>query len=191
MEKRAPRRAGRPRSEPARLAVLAAALEIAARDGPQKLSMDAIARRAGVSKDTLYRWWPSKTEVILEALSERGQETIPLPDTGSLAGDLGGFLRATVASADLATQALLRAIAAEAASHPDMAMIIRDRFLVGRRNALTRILQRAVSRGELRQEEVELTVDLVYGSLWYRLIFGVGSVDSDWATNVTNLVAGA
>jgi len=76
--------------------------------------MEAIAKRANVSKETLYRWWHSKTEVILDTLAERGQQTIPLPDTGTLRGDLRGFLRATVDSADPATVRLLHSIAAAA-----------------------------------------------------------------------------
>ncbi len=184
------RRPGRPRSEVARHAVLAATLELATQQGPHGLSMDAIARRAGVSKDTLYRWWSSKTEVVLEALSERGEQTIPLPDTGSLTGDLRSFLRATVASADITTQGLLRAIAAESARDEAAATLVRDHFVSNRRNALTQLLQRAVMRGELAREEANLTVDLIYGSLWYRLIFQVGPVDNHWADDVTNLIAG-
>src|ERR671934_1249914 len=105
------RRPGRPRSEEARRAILAATLELAAEHGRQGLRMDAIAKRAGVSKETLYRWWRSKAEVLLEALAERGEETIPVPDSGSLHTDLLAFMRATARSADPPTRRLLRALA--------------------------------------------------------------------------------
>lgn len=108
--------------------------------------MEAIARRAKVSKETLYRWWHSKTEVVLDALAERGQQTIHLPDTGTLRGDLRDFLRATVDSADPATVRLLRGIAAAAAADKGAALLIRDRFLAARRADLGQILRRSVAR---------------------------------------------
>jgi len=151
--------------------------------------MEAIAKRAGVSKETLYRWWRSKTEVVLEALAERSQRTIPLPDTGSLAGDLRAFLRATVDSADLTTIQLLHAVAGAAAANPQVAREVRDRFLVVRRTALGELLARGASRGEIAAERVPLTIDMIYGSLWYRLIFAIGPLDYGWADEVAVTIA--
>jgi AcrR family transcriptional regulator len=156
-------------------------LAVVAEEGPAGLHMDAIARRAGVSKETLYRWWHSKTEVVLDALAERGQQTIPLPDTGTLREDLRAFLRATVDSGDLATRRLLRTIAAAAASDEATADQVQDRFLATRRVALGQILERAVSRGEIADDYSALALDLIYGSMWYRLIFRVGPLDYTWA----------
>jgi AcrR family transcriptional regulator len=175
------RRPGRPRSERARQAVLAAALAVVAEEGPAGLHMDAIARRAGVSKETLYRWWHSKTEVVLDALAEWGQQTIRLPDTGTLREDLRIFLRSTADSADPDTQRLLRTIAAAAASDEATADQVRDRFLATRRAALGQILERAVSRGEITSDYSALALDLIYGSLWYRVIFRFGPLDYTWA----------
>jgi AcrR family transcriptional regulator len=148
--------------------------------------MESIAKRAGVSKETLYRWWRSKTEVVLDALTERSQATIPLPNTGSLAGDLSAFLQATVASGDDTTQRLLRALAAEAASDPSLAALVRDRFIATRRAALGELLQRAVERGELTSRQVAIAIELIYGSLWYRLIFQIAPLDSDWVDDITD-----
>ena len=184
------RRPGRPRSERARQAVLAAALALASEEGPSGLSMEAIARRAGVSKETLYRWWHSKTDVILDALAERGQQTIPLPDTGTLRGDLRAFLRATADSLDPATERLLRIVAGAAAADEDAAAQIRDQFLATRRAALGQLLRRAADRGEISPERAAFGLDLVYGWLWYRVIFRLGPVDYRWADDVTAAVAG-
>jgi AcrR family transcriptional regulator len=185
MTPEASRGPGRPRSEEARRAVLRSALELAAEDG---LSMEAIAKRAGVSKETLYRWWRSKAEIVLEALAERGDETIPLPDEGSLEADLRAFLRSTVASGDAPTRRILRALAAEAAVNQDFADLMRESFLERRRAALRQLLERAVGRGELSNAEATVALDLVYGSLWYRLIFGVGSIDDAWADAVAGAI---
>jgi AcrR family transcriptional regulator len=184
-----PRSPGRPRSEKARRAILDATLALAAEEGPRGLHMEAIAKRAGVSKETLYRWWRSKTEVVLEALADRGQRTIPLPDTGSLPGDLRAFLHATVASGDDTTVRLLRALAAEAAADQRVAELVRDQFLATRRSALGELLQRAVARGEVTDEYAAIAVDLVYGSLWYRLIFEVAPLDLAWADAVADAIA--
>jgi AcrR family transcriptional regulator len=185
------RRPGRPRSEEARAAILAATLALAAERGPRGFHMDAIAKRAGVSKETLYRWWRSKADVLLEALAERGRATISLPDTGSLAGDLRAFLKLTVASGDPPTQRLLRALAAEAAADEAFAEVVRDRFLATRRQDLGRLLARAVKRGEITRADAAIAVDLIYGSLWYRLIFAVGPLDNRWANAVARALAGS
>jgi AcrR family transcriptional regulator len=181
---------GRPRSERARRAVLDATLALAEEEGPAGLNMEAIARRANVSKETLYRWWRSKTEVVLEALAERGQRTIPLPDTGSLQDDLGAFLRATVDSADPTSVRLLHAVAAAAAADEAVAHEVRDRFLVTRRAALGQLLGRAVARGDITSSYAALAIDLIYGCLWYRLIFDVGPLDYGWADEVAAGIAG-
>jgi AcrR family transcriptional regulator len=185
------RRAGRPRSEDARHAVLTATLELAAESGPAGLTMGGIAERAGVSKETLYRWWRSKTEVVLEALAHYGDEAIPVPDRGSLAKDLRIFMRATSKALDHRTRQLLRTLAAQSAADPTFADQVREEFIARRRTALAEVLERAVERGELTPARAALTVDFVFGSLWYRLIFGVGSLDRAWADAVADSVAGS
>jgi AcrR family transcriptional regulator len=167
---------GRPRSERSRQAILASALALAAEEGPGGLRMDAIAR-------------PSKTEVILDALAEQGLRTIPLPDAGTLRGDLRGFLRATVDSLDPPTIRVLQSLAAQAAADTGMALQIRDRFLATRRAQLGQLLRRGEERGEIDQDQAALALDLIYGSLWYRLIFLVGPLDYPWADGVANLIA--
>jgi AcrR family transcriptional regulator len=151
--------------------------------------MSGLAERAGVSKETLYRWWRSRAEVLLEALAQYGEEAIPVPDTGSLAGDLHGFMRATAAALDPPTRRTLRTLAAAAAAEPTAADQIRRQFLARRRAALGTVLGRAVERGELPDQGVAATLqDLVFGSLRYRLIFGVGPLDDAWADAITRAI---
>jgi AcrR family transcriptional regulator len=150
--------------------------------------MEAIARRAGVSKETLYRWWRSKSEVVLDALAEQGRQAIPLPDIGTLEEDLRAFLRATVDAANPTTVGLLRAIAAAAAADDAVAIEVRDRFLATRRADLRQLLERGIGRGEIDPNFVGLAVDFVYGSLWYRLIFQVGPLDYTWADDVATAI---
>ena len=181
---------GRPRSEKARQAALDAALALAAEHGPRAITMEAIAKRSKVSKDTLYRWWRSKSEVVLEALAGYGEEAIPVPDIGSLARDLHAFMRATERALDLTTRQLLRTLAAGAAADTAFADLVRERFLARRRAALAAILDRAATRGELDQDRVSTIIDLVFGSLWYRLIFNIGPLDRAWADAITDTIIG-
>src|SRR5262249_26165933 len=82
------------RSEKARNAILAAAAELLLAQGLEAVSMDAVAGRAAVGKATIYRWWPSKETLALEALYHEWDTSRPsLPDTGSLRGDLLALLR--------------------------------------------------------------------------------------------------
>jgi AcrR family transcriptional regulator len=182
------RKVGRPRSETARQAVLTATFELATEHGPEGLTMEAIAQRAMVSKDTLYRWWRSKTAVVLEALAEYGDEAIPVPDEGSLACDLRAFMRATAEALDLPTRQLLRALAAAAAGDAAFAATVREQFLARRRSALATVLHRAIGRDELTADRADSILDLIFGSLWYRLIFGIGPLDRAWADAVTDAV---
>lgn len=164
-------------------------MELAAAEGPASLHMEAIAKRAGVSKETLYRWWHSKTEVILDAMAEYGQQAVPVPDTGTLLGDLREFLRATADSADPPTVRVLRHLAAAAAADEGEALQIRDRFLARRRAALGELLDRAVARGEIEAGHAALARDLIYGSLWYRIIFDIAPLDTLWADAIARVLA--
>jgi AcrR family transcriptional regulator len=187
-----PRRAGRPRSQTARRAILTAALGLAAERGPRGLTMSGLAERAGVSKETLYRWWRSKAEVLLEALAQYGEDAIPVPDTGSLADDLRSFMHATATALDHPTRRILRTLAAAAAADPAAADQIRRQFLARRRAALGAVLDRALERGELPDQAMAVTMqDLVFGSLWYRLIFDIGPLDDAWADAVTDAITGS
>ena len=83
---------GRPRGEGARQAILAAALGIAAEDGYAALTVEGIAARAGVGKQTIYRWWPTKADVLLEAGAAKADLRVPVTDRGSYAADLRAYL---------------------------------------------------------------------------------------------------
>src|SRR5437764_10050904 len=117
MSTRAP---GRPRSEEARRAILDGAVDLVEDLGYGQVTMEAIARRAGVSKQTVYRWWPTKAALVLEALNEGAAAIAPFPDTGSFEGDVRAFVRRSVAGAR-ANSHLLAGLMAEAQLDPTFA----------------------------------------------------------------------
>ncbi|MFE9253747.1 TetR/AcrR family transcriptional regulator [Streptomyces sp. NPDC006879] len=178
------------RNERARRAILAAALSLVDETGYPGLSIEALAGRAGVGKQTIYRWWPSKAAVLLDAcqgLDEAhpdGPEPSPAPDTADLAADLKRMLRATVD--ELTGERYgppLRALAAAAACDPVLAAGLTDRLLAPRHARFERRLRTARAAGELAADaDLPLVTELLLGSLAYRWLMGrsvLGHADAD------------
>lgn len=151
---------------------------MAGRSGAE-LTVDAIAAAAGVGKQTLYRWWPSKYAIVLEALVERARAVVPMPDTGTLAGDLAAFLEATFAGASNAhTASMLRMLMAEAQRDPKAAAVLHG-FTESRRATLREVVERGRTRGEtVPDADLDLLVEQVFGVLWYRIMVGHASLDA-------------
>jgi AcrR family transcriptional regulator len=163
------RRPGLPRSEATRQAIFTAALDELEEHGYGALTIEGIAARACAGKQTIYRWWPSKADVVLDAMLDLSTTRITVPDTGSLDADLSAFLAATFR--ERGQRKVLIGLMAQAVLDPDFATAFRERFLFSRRTALRGILDRAVTRGEIRPDvDLELLIDVVYGVLWYRLL---------------------
>jgi AcrR family transcriptional regulator len=167
-----PSRPGRRRSEDSRRAILAAAVELVAVHGYGPLTIEKIAARAGTGKQTIYRWWPTKADVAMEALVEKADLHIPVPDDGSLVADLRAFLDAS-AALGRAPQvvAILRALMAEAQLDDAFGRRFRKGFITSRRAALRTVLERARERGELPSGvSVDTLLDVVFGVIWYRVL---------------------
>lgn len=178
---------GRRRNDAARRAILDAAADLLARSGGAAVTTADIAAAAGVSKQTIYRWWPSKGAVLLEAMTDRARETVPDPDTGALRADLTTFVTAafTAASAPPAA-ALLRAVLAEAQTDSATKELL-TAFARDRRTTLHRILDRARTRGELPADaDLELLTDQIYGVLWYRLAVTRTPLDAKTAARLVH-----
>jgi AcrR family transcriptional regulator len=141
--------------------------------GRSPITVDTIAARAGVGKQTIYRWWPSKYAVVLDAISGRAERYSPVPDTGTLHGDLKVFIGASFRGArDAATAGALRLMAAEAQHNAQAGELLRG-FTERRRAALREVLERGQRRGELSADaDLELLVEQAYGVLWYRVLVG-------------------
>jgi AcrR family transcriptional regulator len=169
---------GRPRSQQAWEAVIAATQTLLRTDRYMNLSMEGIAKAAGVGKPTLYRWWPNVPSIVMEALKRQADNEIGAPDTGSLKSDLLQFLGQTCKSLTDHTGEVVRCLMAEAQFNPDFAQVFREEFIASRRNSLIGILQRGVMRGEMSQQtDLELLADLCYGPIWYRLLNQHASLD--------------
>lgn len=162
---------GRKRSETARRSILDAALLLAWRGGYRSVTMDGIAKEAGVGKQTVYRWWGSRADVVLEALGDTSTVEVPIPDTGSLRGDLEAYLSAVVAitSRHRANAELLRGLFAEALLDAEFREKLRALFIAPRQAALRIVFERARPAGVRGAVDLDLILDLLFGAFFYRL----------------------
>lgn len=182
---------GRPRSEPARQAILAAATDLMLDRGLSAVSMDAIAERAGVSKATIYRWWPTKETLALDALYARLSEPCSdPPDTGTLRGDLRSLLLGWLRRAgERPWERVIGALVTEAATDAAFGELYRERYVEPRRAQIRAIFQRAIGRDEIGVgTDVEAAIDLLYGALYHRLLHGHAPLNEQFVGYVINVV---
>ncbi|KAB1116968.1 TetR/AcrR family transcriptional regulator [Micromonospora aurantiaca] len=181
------------RNEQSRRAILAAALELLAETGYPALTVEAIAARAGVGKQTIYRWWRGKGAVILDALADDTPEVIALPDTGDLRADLREVLRATVAEfADPRLSATTRAVTIETLADEELANQARDRLLRPQLNAVRVRLEAAREAGQVRPDApLDQVVELLFGPLYHRWLLRNGPLTDDYADGIVDLVVAA
>jgi AcrR family transcriptional regulator len=175
----APRGRGRPRSEEAHRAILAAVIELLPEHGLRGLTIEAVAARAGVGKTTIYRRWNNKNELVVEAI-EQLRPPGPPPDTGTLLGDLDAMValqRERLQASQLPR--LMPRVLAEASEDPELHADIVARAVLPIRAALTEMVRRGVERGELRQDlDVDAVVDVLHALPVYKLLLGGGAMDS-------------
>jgi AcrR family transcriptional regulator len=180
------------RNERSRRAILDAALELATELGYQKLTIEAVAARAGVGKQTIYRWWPSKGAVLFDALLARTEpaDGSPggLPDTGDLAADLKAVLRATVAEfADPAFAGPIRALTVELAQDPELAEQYQQRLDRPMRELKKARLRAAQDAGELRADaDLEILADLLFAPIAQRWLLRSGPLSAGYADAVVD-----
>jgi len=170
---------GRRRNEAAREAILDVTIELLRTAGLTGLTIDAIAQAAGVGRQTIYRWWPSKGAVVAEAMARYAQAVVPARDTGSLAADLTGFLTDSFAGlADPGAARGLRELASAAQHDAHVAGALAE-FTATRRASLRTLLERARARGDVSPDaDLSVLVDMAYGFLWYRLLMANAPLDS-------------
>lgn len=169
---------GRHRSVEAEAAILKSAIYLLERRPLRRVTVDAIARRAGVSKATIYKWWPNKCMVALDAFLATMTENVILPDTGSAERDFTEQLESVMAFYRSPTGRLFCQFIAEGQSDPGFLALFRERFLYTRRVAARIMWRRGVDRGEIRDDvDSEMVLDLVYGPMIFRLLAGHGSTE--------------
>ncbi len=163
------RKRGRPRDPALDSAILNAARAVLYQDGIRGFSLLEVARRAGVPKSTVYRRWTSKNALLTAALHDLQPPDPPVPDTGSLQGDLVELVRSRIEALVDHQDAMIR-IAIEARDEPELLAAVAAE-IQRRRHAYDPVFERAVTRGELASDaDIDMILDAVVGPLWGRMV---------------------
>lgn len=172
-------------------AITSAMFDQLAEMGYARMSMDAVARRAGVGKAAVYRRWPSKQAMLIDLVGASILQNLPeVPDTGSLAGDVRGFLNVIVEQvADPRTKRIALDVLVETSRIPELATALRDVVEKPRRTTAGAVLTRAVDRGELSADiDRELGLDVLISPLLLRLLRTDDQVDDAYLARLTKVI---
>jgi len=181
---------GRPRSDRSKQAILQATTAILEERGFTALTIEEIAERAGVGKGTVYRWWSSKGTLAFDAFGARFLEHHPLPDTGSLEGDLLAALRSWINVVNgTTTGRVLAGLVAEVQRDPELADEWRQRFVNVVRVQQMIMIERAIARSEISADcDSNVVLDLLYGPAYHRLLHSHLPLTDEFAQHVVEIV---
>ncbi len=164
---------GRTRDQDARQRVLDAVFDLVGSEEYRKVTINDIAESAKVAKQTIYRWWPSRTAVVLDALVVGSMKATPFGESGDTRTDFRAHLRGVIRVFNSPTGALIRELIAQSQSDAAIAEEFRRRFWRPRRELSLAHLHRGIDVGHVRPDiEPETVLDAIYGPLWLRLTIG-------------------
>lgn len=175
------------RNERSRQAILSTTADLLGRVGYTKLTVEAIAARAGVGKQTIYRWWPDKGALILEAyLALVGaEEDLTLPDSGDLEADLRLVLGSLVDSlADPVFERRYRALLTAIQDDPKLAAALLDRLLKPWMEATRQRLRAAQRAGQICDVDLDVAAEMLYGPVYYRWLLRTGPISREYVDAV-------
>lgn len=180
---------GRPRSTEADEAIRAAAIELFAEHGFEGLSVDEVAARAGVSKATIYRRYPSKVDLVVEAASCLADQTAVNVDTGNVRDDLRGYARGMVRKLKSSPVGqVMPVMVFEARRYPELAAGY-ERFIADRRARMRETLRRAIDRGELPADtDVDLMGTMTVGPIFHRFLVSREPITDSFADSLADAV---
>ncbi|MBA3380405.1 MAG: TetR/AcrR family transcriptional regulator [Actinobacteria bacterium] len=179
---------GRRRSERSHQAIIAATRALLVERGYPDVTIEAIAARAGVGKQTIYRWWPSRAALVLEAYLSSA-EVVAAPGSGETARDdiraLLGWLIAVLR--EPTGGHVVAGLVADIQHDPDLAEGFHRDVVPARREAMLAALERGRARGEIRADaDLELAVDALHGAVFYRLLLSGEQLDDDFSRRLTD-----
>ena len=180
-------RAGCSRSAAREFAICDAALALLGEVGYDRMSMDAVAARARASKATIYRRWPGKRELVLDAVRTRVADIVEPPDTGSLRGDIIATLRVMADGIGGQDAALMAGVLRAMRSTPELADCVRTQVLEQKRYIGQVLVERAVARGELPTDaDPDVWHEVAPALMFFRILVTDGPVDDAFLTHVAD-----
>jgi AcrR family transcriptional regulator len=178
-------RGGRPRSEVLHQAILKAALDLVLEVGFRAVSLEAIAAKSGVGKTTIYRRWPNKGAVVMEAFIGQLEPVSRFPQAETAMERLRLQMHITAKAFTGRVGALVRALMAEAQFDPDLAQAFRENWMLPRRKLVFDALDEAIKRGEIRADiDMEAAIDIFYAPMYYRLQMDSGPLSEAFVEQV-------
>ncbi|MEO0984848.1 MAG: TetR/AcrR family transcriptional regulator [Cyanobacteria bacterium J06639_14] len=176
------KRIGRPRSEASKAAILDAAWRLLKTTPLKKLSIEAIARESGVGKTTIYRWWPSKVAVVMDAFVENVLTVTPFPENVSATAAITQQMASLIQAFSGEYGQIVAQIIAEGQADPEALASYRDRLIYPRRTAAKTVIQQGIENGEFDPNiDPELAIDILYGPIYFRLLVGHLPLDPQFA----------
>ncbi|SDE65971.1 transcriptional regulator, TetR family [Terriglobus roseus] len=178
-------RRGRPRSDEAHQAILKAALEEVFAVGFRALGIDVIAAKAGVGKATIYRRWPNKAAVVMDAfLAEVGPGT-GFPRAPRAVDRIRMQMEAQSKAFRSKYGVLIKSLLGEAQFDPELAEAFRERWIMPRRRMAREVLEEAIQQGDLREDiDFDAAIDMLYAPIYYRLQIGTGPISEQYVRGI-------
>lgn len=191
-EPQSPASRGRPRSEEVQAAIHNAFLAAMLEDGFNQISIDAVAKRAGISRTTIYRWYKDRDEIALEVAIEQAKLDEAPQISSDFWDDIRVFLNKTFESAT-ARGPLFTALMARAQADSEFAERVWVSFSRPRREHLAQIIQsHPAFTGNEKSSAVQLEtlLDLIFGAIWYRMMSGHAPLDESFVGELCLVVEG-
>ncbi len=180
---------GRPRSEQSRQAILRSTLKLLRKAGFAQLSIEAIAADAGVGKATVYRWWPNKGALVVDAFASSTEAELRFPDSGSVYRDMALQMNQFLAVLHSSRGRIVKAVIAAGQSDAKLLEEFRNRLLRPRRQGAYRTLRRGIERGELPENlDLDLVLDILYGAMYMRFLIRHDELSESYINDVCRLV---
>ncbi|WP_158814018.1 TetR/AcrR family transcriptional regulator [Methylocapsa sp. S129] len=185
---KAPRSAGRPRSEGARRAVLDAAYAILVETGLGKFSTEAVALRSGVARTTIYRWWPSKGLLAIESFLEAFRPQLIYAETGDAIADFRALVSSLARALSGPAGRIAASVVAQAQSDPETRQMFLETFSKPLRHESSQLLARGVKGGDFRADlNAPLVLDAIVGAIYLRLLLGQ-PLDARWSRALSDTI---
>jgi AcrR family transcriptional regulator len=185
------KRRGRPRSVAAAShdAILGAVYDLLHGKSVRDLTIEEVARRAGVGKPTIYKWWPSKAALVMAMLDERIVENLPAAGTRNAEETIRGLVTELVRRFNGFLGKVAVEILAEGQSEPGVLQEYRDRYLSKRRACATDVIERAQTSGEFRKDiDPQVLIDMIFGPIYYRRLVRHQKLDQRFADELVHHV---
>ncbi len=180
---------GRPRDPRTRAAILVAARDLLGRGGLTAVTIEAIAQQAGVSRPTIYRYWPNAPAVAMAAFLEASGADKAAKSPRTALAALHAQLHALADAFAAPTGRSVAAMVAAAQSETELAKAFRNEFIARNRDATRALLERCIADEAIEApDDMELTLDLVFGPLFYRLLMGHAPITRDFVDRLLDTV---